>query len=120
MKQLITAHDGTRAVMAAMNDGMYFAPDSAADGGPPVYSAGAGIALSAILDVQGVDIAAGITLHTDATLRNPLFDRDLERQPGSAPRHTGNSGNPRAKRGPAAALGEGGVRYCAPAYTSFC
>jgi beta-galactosidase/beta-glucuronidase len=28
MKQLIAAHDGTRAVMAAMNDGMYFAPEN--------------------------------------------------------------------------------------------
>ena len=35
VKQLIAAHDGTRAVMAAMNDGMYFAPGVAADGGPP-------------------------------------------------------------------------------------
>lgn len=55
MKQLITALDGTRAVMAAMNDGMYYAPEVAADGGLPAYSAGAGIALSAILDVRAID-----------------------------------------------------------------
>ena len=49
MKQLIMFHDGSRAVMAAMNDGMSYSNDHGA------YADGAGYALSSVLDVQGVN-----------------------------------------------------------------
>ena len=49
MKQLIMSHDGSRNVMAAMNDGMaYSSPNKQ-------YPEGAGYALSSVLDVQGVN-----------------------------------------------------------------
>ena len=41
MKQLITVHDGTRAVMAAMNDGMYVWPLHHLTAPPPSCTMGA-------------------------------------------------------------------------------